>query len=166
MLSICQGFPCGLVVKNLLANTGDANDTGSSLRSGRSPGKKWQTTPVFLPGEFHGQRSLVGYSPWGCKESDRTELLRAAHIYMPSTADTQRTGQSLHRTCIVKERAHTWMNEYRRNHQNMAWKWGWNTVKRRWQVMTRRLLWTEESLWDVSLKKEPGIWDSGKEHYR
>ena len=28
------------------------------------------TTPVFLPGESHGQRSLVGYSPWGCKESD------------------------------------------------------------------------------------------------
>ena len=30
-------------------------------------------TPVFLPGEFQGQRSLVGYSPWGCKESDTTE---------------------------------------------------------------------------------------------
>ena len=28
----------------------------------------WQRTPVFLPGEFHGQKSLVGYSPWGCKE--------------------------------------------------------------------------------------------------
>ena len=32
-------------------------------------------TPVFLPGEFHGQRSLAGYSPSGCKESDMTELL-------------------------------------------------------------------------------------------
>ena len=30
-------------------------------------------TPVFLPGEFHGQRSLVGYSPWGLKESEMTE---------------------------------------------------------------------------------------------
>ena len=30
-------------------------------------------TPVFLPGEFHGQRNLVAYSPWGCKESDITE---------------------------------------------------------------------------------------------
>ena len=37
--------------------------------------RKWQPTPVFLPGEFHGQRSLVGYSPWGCKESDTTEWL-------------------------------------------------------------------------------------------
>ena len=35
--------------------------------------KKWQPTPVFLPGESHGQRSLVGYSPWGHKESDTTE---------------------------------------------------------------------------------------------
>ena len=32
------------------------------------------TTPVFLPGELHGQRSLVGYSPWGHKESDMTEV--------------------------------------------------------------------------------------------
>ena len=31
--------------------------------------KEWLPTPVFLPGEFHGQRSLAGYSPWGCKES-------------------------------------------------------------------------------------------------
>ena len=32
--------------------------------------RKWQPIPVFLPGEFHGHRSLVGYSPWGQKESD------------------------------------------------------------------------------------------------
>ena len=32
--------------------------------------RKWQPTPVFSPGKCHGQRSLVGYSPWGCKESD------------------------------------------------------------------------------------------------
>ena len=36
--------------------------------------RKWQSTPVFLPGESHGQRSLVGYSPWGHKELDTTEL--------------------------------------------------------------------------------------------
>ena len=35
--------------------------------------RKWQSTPVFLPGKSHGQRSLVGYSPWGHKESDTTE---------------------------------------------------------------------------------------------
>ena len=40
--------------------------------------KKWQHTPVFLPGESHGQRSLVGYSPWGHKESNMTKQLTHA----------------------------------------------------------------------------------------
>ena len=35
--------------------------------------REWQPTPVFLPGEAHGQRNLEGYSPWGCKELDTTE---------------------------------------------------------------------------------------------
>ena len=35
--------------------------------------REWQPTPVFLPGKFHGQRSLVDCSPWGCKELDTTE---------------------------------------------------------------------------------------------
>ena len=37
--------------------------------------REWLPTPIFLPGEFHAQRSLAGYSPWGCKELDRTERL-------------------------------------------------------------------------------------------
>ena len=37
--------------------------------------KEWLPTPVFLPGEFHGQRSLAGYSSWGHKELDMTEQL-------------------------------------------------------------------------------------------
>ena len=36
---------------------------------------KWQPTPIFLPGKFHGQRSVVGYSPWSCEEMDMTEQL-------------------------------------------------------------------------------------------
>ena len=39
--------------------------------------REWQPTPVFLPGEAGGERSLAGYSLWGCKESDMTEWLRA-----------------------------------------------------------------------------------------
>ena len=43
------------------------------------PGRRaWQPTPVFLPGESHGQRGLAGYSPWGPKESDRTGQLGTA----------------------------------------------------------------------------------------
>ena len=47
------------------------------LGSGGSPlwKREWLPTPVFLPGEFHGQRKLVGYSPWGRKELDTTEQL-------------------------------------------------------------------------------------------
>ena len=37
--------------------------------------QKWQPTPIFLPGRFHGQRSLAGYSPWGRKELDTTDQL-------------------------------------------------------------------------------------------
>ena len=43
-----------------------------SLGQGEPLEKEMAPTPVFLPGEFHGQRRLVGYSPWGCKESDAT----------------------------------------------------------------------------------------------
>ena len=41
--------------------------------------KEWLPTPVFWPGELHGQRSLVGYSPWGCKQSDMTKQLTLSH---------------------------------------------------------------------------------------
>ena len=62
------------MVKNSPANAGNAGNAGSVPGLGRSPGEgKWQPTPVFLPGEFHGQRSLVGYSPWPHRESDPTE---------------------------------------------------------------------------------------------
>ena len=43
--------------------------------------RKWHPTSVFLPGEFHGQRSLVDKSPWGLKESDMTEWLNT-HIFI------------------------------------------------------------------------------------
>ena len=48
---------------------------GPSLHQDGPLEKAWQPTPVFLPGESHGQRSLEGCSAWGCKESDTTEWL-------------------------------------------------------------------------------------------
>ena len=48
--------------------------------------RKWQSTPVLLPGKFHGQRSLVGYSSWGHKELDMTERL---HFLKGQTAKAQ-----------------------------------------------------------------------------
>ena len=44
--------------------------------------KDWLPTPVFLLEEFHGQKSLVGYSPWGPKESDTTEKLTHTNTYL------------------------------------------------------------------------------------
>ena len=59
------------LVKNLPANAGDM---GLIPGSGRSPGGgNGNPLQVFLPGKSQGQRSLVGCSPWGGKESDRTE---------------------------------------------------------------------------------------------
>ena len=53
---------------------------GSNLED---PLETAMSTPVFLPGEFHGQRRLVGYSPWNCKESDMTEWLTFALLDNP-----------------------------------------------------------------------------------
>ena len=61
------------MVKNLPANVG-----GPGLIPWRS---EWLPTPVLLSGESHGQGSLVGYSPWGCKELDKTEQL-SMHAHM------------------------------------------------------------------------------------
>ena len=60
-----MGFPGGSASKE---STYNAGDTSLIPGSGRSPGEgKWQPTPVFLPGESHGQKHLVGYSVWDCK---------------------------------------------------------------------------------------------------
>ena len=75
-----MSFPGRAVVKNLPANTRDARDAGSIPGPGRFLwSRKRQPTPIFLPGKFQGQRSLVGYSPWGCKELDLTEQLSTEH---------------------------------------------------------------------------------------
>ena len=65
------------MVKKPPANAGKTRDVGGW---GFNPwvrkipwSRKWQPTPVFLPGESHGQRSLVGYNPWDCKKLDMTK---------------------------------------------------------------------------------------------
>ena len=64
-----QGFPGGTGSKESACN---ARDPGSIPGSGGSHGEgNSYPLPVFSPGKFHGQRSLVGYSPWGHKESEQ-----------------------------------------------------------------------------------------------
>ena len=71
LLCMYTCFPGGSAVKNLPAMQEMCFDPWIGKIPWR---RKWQPTPVFLPGTSHGQRSLVGYSPWGHKESDITEV--------------------------------------------------------------------------------------------
>ena len=73
-----MGFPRGSNDKESACNAGDL---GSTLGQEDPLEKAIELpTPVFLPGEFHGQRSLVGYSPGGLKESDTTNTFTHFHI--------------------------------------------------------------------------------------
>ena len=66
-----MGFPSSSADKESSCN---GEDLDLILGLGRSPGEgEWIPTPVFLPGEFHGQKSLEIYSPWGHKGSDMSE---------------------------------------------------------------------------------------------
>ena len=67
-------FSGGSVVKNQPSSAGASGDMSSIHASRRSPrGEKWQSTPVFLPGESHGVRNLTVYRTWGHKELDTTK---------------------------------------------------------------------------------------------
>ena len=72
-----MGFSGGSDCKESACNAGDL---GSIPGLGRFPGGENGNFPVLLPGKFHGQRSLAGYSPWGCKELDMTDRLTSAHV--------------------------------------------------------------------------------------
>ena len=85
------GFPGGSDSKESACNAGDQGRWVGKMPQRR----EWQPTPVFLPEEFHGQRSLVKYSPWGCKELDTTEQLTLSafqfvltSVYKPIQAET------------------------------------------------------------------------------
>ena len=67
----------GVWVRSLVREPRSHMSCGQNTKiQNRNPWRrKWQPTPVFVPGEFHGQRSLAGYSPWGRKELDTAERL-------------------------------------------------------------------------------------------
>ena len=68
--------------------------------------RQWQPTPVLLPGESHGRRSLVGCSPWGHKESDMTERL---HFHFSLSCIGEGNGNPLQCSCLENPRGgRTW----------------------------------------------------------
>ena len=69
------GFPGGTSGKEPACQWRRQKRLGFYPWVGKMPWRrKWQPTPVFLPGKSHGQKTLVGYSPWGLKESNMTEM--------------------------------------------------------------------------------------------
>ena len=77
---IYRSFPGGSDSKESACNAGDPNSIPGMRRFPWR--REWVPTPVFLPGEFRGQRSLVGYSPGGSKESDTTKTYRCFTLIM------------------------------------------------------------------------------------
>ena len=63
--------------------------------------RRWHPTPVLLPGKSHGQRSLVGYSPWGREESDTTERL---HFHFSLSCIGEGNGNPLQCSCLENPR--------------------------------------------------------------
>ena len=79
----------GLVTKNLPATAGECRGGGFSLWVGKIPwGRKWQPTPVSLPGKRHRQRSLAGYSLWGRKELTQ-QLSARTHTHTHTHTHTE-----------------------------------------------------------------------------
>ena len=97
--------------------------------------RKWQPTPVLLPGKSHGRRSLVGYSPWGCKESDTTEWL---HFHF----GTSWVAQMVKRLLTMQEtqvrslgREDPLEKEVAAHSSTLAWKIPWTEESGRLQSM-------------------------------
>ena len=79
VLNVCvppKIYRASLVAQMVKESSCNSGDSGLIPGWGRSPWRRqWQSTPAFLPREFHGQKSLAGYSPWDHTESDTTEGL-------------------------------------------------------------------------------------------
>jgi len=74
MYTYIHGFPAGASGKESACQCRKCKRHRFDPWVGKIPwSRKWQHTLVFLPGKFHGQRSLSGCSPWGYRKSDMTE---------------------------------------------------------------------------------------------
>ena len=102
--------------------------------------REWQLTPVFLPEKLHGQKSLVSYSPRGCKESDMTELL--THTYRgPLGSPGGTSGKEPHPRPLRQCRRH-------KIHRFDPWVWSLKDPLEKGMathsiVLERRIPWTE-----------------------
>ena len=148
-----------LVVKNPLVNAGDVKRHGLDPWVGKIWWRAWQLTLVFLPGESHGWRSLVDYSPWGHKELDMTEVTTYAHPCMNTSGvesesvvaqscptlcdpmDCIPPGSSIHG--IFQARVLEWVaiSFSRRSSQPRDQTWVYRIVGRRFTIWATREVW-------------------------
>ena len=135
--------------------------------------RKWQPTPVLLPGKSHGWRSLVGYSPWGLEELDTTERLNFhftscigegngthSSILAWRIPGTEEPGGLLsmgsHRV------GHDWSDLAAAAQQNLLWWWSGNQILvESWFILDQNLIW--QPLWLLIsvfaiLRKSLGVW--------
>ena len=84
--------------------------------------RQWHPTPVLLPGKSHGQRSLVGCSPWGCEESDTTERL---HFHFSLSCIGEGNGNPLQCSCLEdpRDRGGWWAAVYGVAESRTQLKW-------------------------------------------
>ena len=102
------------------ASARNAGDPGSDSWVGKIPWRrKWQSTPALLPGKSHGRRILIGYSPWGRKESDTTER-HPFHFSLSCTGEGN--GNPLQCSCLEnpRDRGAWWADMYGVTH---SWPW-------------------------------------------
>ena len=91
-----------------IKNPAAVQETGFDPWVGKIPWRReWQPTPVFLPGESHGQRSLVGYSPWALKEPDTIEQL--AYLYQSIGSGDFPDGSMVKNPPAMQEMEKTWV---------------------------------------------------------
>ena len=114
------------------ASACQAGDLSSIPGPGRSPKeRKWQPTPVLLPGISHGRRSLVGYGPWGCKESNTAKRL------------------SKHTCLCVWERGAHWISQTRKVLEK-----GYLGEEKHFVKLENISVWAVTTLWVVSKKNK------------
>ena len=93
-----RSFPGGTIGKESTCQHRGCRRCGFNPWIGKIPWRRaWQPTPIFLPGESHGERSLAGYSQWDCKEWDTTEAILICW-YSVYILDTK----TLSDICLVK----------------------------------------------------------------
>ena len=119
--------------------------------------KEWLPSLIFLPGESHGQRSLVGYSPWGRKESDTTERL-SKHTHTSQHRARQRKEEKKKKQCRKKKQDNE-DREVRKSHTMKTPDGHWPSG-RVWiyfnQISKRQHSpkWQLGSMWQTSVKEK------------